>query len=111
MKKITAFKVYPLLPDNLKPLESIVYNLTWAWNHDMIAVYLRLDRDLWESTNHNPILMLGTIEQEKLEQLSQNDSFVDHVERSKNQIDEYMQAETWFQKEYNNKIYLTIIII
>lgn len=103
MKKITAFKVYPSLPDNLKPLESIVYNLTWAWNHDMIAMYLRLDRDLWESTNHNPILMFGTIEQEKLEQLSQNDSFVDHVERSKNQIDEYMQAETWFQKEYNNK--------
>lgn len=103
MKNITAFKVYPSLPDNLKPLESIVYNLMWAWNHDMIAMYLRLDRDLWESTNHNPILMLGTIEQEKLEQLSQNDSFVDHVERSKNQIDEYMQAETWFHKEYNNK--------
>jgi len=100
MKNITAFNIYPSLPNNLKSLESIVYNLIWSWDHDMVALFLRLNRDLWESTDHNPILMLGTIEQERLLQLSKNDSFVSHVERTQQAVENYMKAETWFHKTY-----------
>ncbi len=107
MKTITPFKVNPAIPENLKVFESIAYNLMWSWNHDAIALFLGLDSELWETTNHNPILMLGTIEQEKLEKLSQNDSFVSHVERVKKNMDAYITGETWFKKTFNNKSNMT----
>ena len=66
MKGIRTFSVFPSLPPAIEALRQVAYNLRWAWSHDSIELFRRLDRDLWESTSHNPVLMLGTIEQEKL---------------------------------------------
>ncbi len=98
---IKTFQVYPKLPDNLKSLKEIAYNLMWSWDHDMIALFRRLDRELWEETNHNPVLMLGTIPQHKLEQLSANSSFVAHLERMKNKLERYISGDNWFSKTYD----------
>ena len=43
------------LPTPLAPLADLARNLRWAWNHDAIDLFQRLDPDLWERTNHNPI--------------------------------------------------------
>ncbi|MFC1565080.1 alpha-glucan family phosphorylase [candidate division KSB1 bacterium] len=102
MKNITPFNVYPSLPKNLRALEKIVNNIYWTWDHDFINLFLRIDRELWESTNHNPVLMLGMIDQEKLEELSSNDSFVAHVGRIEKKLDDYMNRETWYNKNCKN---------
>ena len=31
-------------------LRELAYNLRWAWDHDTIELFRRLDSDLWEST-------------------------------------------------------------
>ncbi|NIO11728.1 MAG: DUF3417 domain-containing protein, partial [Deltaproteobacteria bacterium] len=59
MKPIRTFNVVPSLPAPLEPLRSLAYNLRWAWNHETIELFRRLDSDLWEATHHNPVLMLG----------------------------------------------------
>ncbi|MFC1729584.1 alpha-glucan family phosphorylase [candidate division KSB1 bacterium] len=103
MKSITPFQVYPKLPENISLLEEIAFNLFWSWDPDMIELFRRVDQELWEETKHNPVLMLGTISQQRLEELSENDSFVAHVKRMKEKIDRYMEGETWFHKTFNSR--------
>ncbi|MCP4727137.1 MAG: glycosyltransferase family 1 protein [bacterium] len=102
MKNITPFNVYPSLPKNIRALEKIVNNIYWTWDHDSVTLFLRIDRELWESTHHNPVLMLGMIDQEKLEELSNNDSFVAHVARIEKRLDDYLNGETWYSKNCRN---------
>ena len=63
MRKIHAYHVIPSVPEGLKKLQELAYNLRWSWDHETIALFRRLDRDLWETAYHNPVLMLGTIDQ------------------------------------------------
>ena len=72
-KPVRTFSIIPQLPEPLQPLRKLAYNLRWAWKHDIIELFLRLDSDLWERTNHNPVLMLGTIDQERLKNLAKDE--------------------------------------
>ena len=66
MRPIEIFNVIPSLPEKVEGLRAIAYNLRWAWSHDSIELFRRLDGELWELTGHNPVLMLGTIHQDRL---------------------------------------------
>ena len=56
VKPVATISVVPKLPESLKRLEQLAYNLWWSWNHDAIALFRRVDRDLWISTGHNPVI-------------------------------------------------------
>ncbi|MDR1086956.1 MAG: DUF3417 domain-containing protein [Endomicrobium sp.] len=56
-------------------------------------------------TAHNPKAMLEAVSQEKLTELSQDDSFVSHVERVKRVLDRYLSMNTWYAEycsDYSN---------
>ncbi|MBU1096052.1 MAG: alpha-glucan phosphorylase [Ignavibacteriae bacterium HGW-Ignavibacteriae-2] len=98
---IGNFNVVASLPKKLEPMRKIVSNLYWSWNIDALSLFRRMDRDLWQQTNHNPILMLGMLGQERLEELSNDDGFLSHLNRVKLQFDNYLTDARWYQKEYN----------
>ena len=101
IKPSHTFTIIPKLPPSLERLRDLAYNLRWSWNHDTIALFRRLDSDLWESSGHNPVRMLGRIEQKHLEEAAANESFVAHLERVLEDLDGYMQSEsTWFRKTH-----------
>jgi starch phosphorylase len=101
MRPSHTFRVIPSLPASLERLRDLAHNLSWSWNHDAIDLFRRLDRDLWETTHHNPVLMLGTIRQERLEEVMADDGFMAHLERVGRDLDRYMQARnTWSSKNY-----------
>ncbi len=100
IKFIGQFNVVPSLPENLEPLREIAYNLHWSWNQDAQELFRRLDRDLWENTHHNPVLMLGKISQDRLREASEDDGFISHMNRVYLQLTIYMQEVTWYQKKY-----------
>jgi len=79
MKSIRTFTVRPSLPEPLQPLLRIGHNLRWSWDHAAIDLFRRLDRDLWESCNRNPVLLLGSIDQSVLEAAAKDDSFLAHM--------------------------------
>mgnify|MGYP000024875611 CR=1 FL=1 len=104
MRPSHTFRVIPLLPAKLERLRDLAYNLWWTWNHEAIDLFRRLDRDLWESTGHNPVLMLGTIRQERLEQLAEDDGFMAHLERVWREFDRYLQSKsTWYHKAHGRQ--------
>jgi len=68
-----------------------------------VELFRRLDRDLWETTGHNPVLLLGTIEQAKLEEAARDDAFLAHLHRVDSNLESYLGAEsTWFRRKFAN---------
>src|SRR5215469_13108606 len=101
LKPIHTFSVVPKLPSSLEALRTIAYNLRWCWSNESIDLFRRLDRDLWESSGHNPVLLLGTIDQAKLEVAAQDDAFLAHLQRVDSHLEAYMAGEsTWFRRTF-----------
>ena len=99
MKPVHTFSVVPSLPTALEPLRRIAYNLRWCWSNDSLELFRRLDRDLWEKTGHNPVLVLGTIDQSKLEAAARDDAFISHLQRVDSILGAYLAADsTWFRR-------------
>lgn len=98
---VGTFNVIPSLPKNLEPLREIVYNVYWSWNQDAIKLFRRMDRKLWEDSHHNPVILLGKISQERLEELAKDDGFISHMNRIYVQLSVYLQELTWYQKNVN----------
>ncbi len=98
MQPIFTFNVSPSLPSQLEPLRKLAYNLHWDWNVETKDLFRRLDRDLWESSRHNPVLMLGTISQERLQEVAEDEGFLAQMERAAQQLDDYLSERTWYRK-------------
>src|SRR5271165_5941425 len=110
MKPIRTFSVVPSLPQSIEGLRKVAFNLRWCWSHESVELFRRLDRDLWETTGHNPVLLLGTIEQAKLEDAAQDDAFLAHLNRVESNLDTYLAAEsTWFRRTYGSSGDLPLI--
>ena len=48
-RSIRPFTVLPCLPDRLRPLQTLAYNLWWSWNADAVALFRRVNPDLFEA--------------------------------------------------------------
>ncbi len=96
------FTVIPKLPENLKPLHEIAYNLWWTWNHDAIDLFRMIDIELWEASKHNPVKMLGMISQEKLKRLSEDNVFISLMIDVYNKFLMYKDYSTWFFKTHED---------
>ena len=101
MRPIRTFSVVPSLPKEIEALRKIAYNLRWCWSHESVELFRRLDRDLWETCGHNPVLLLGTIEQVKLEEAAKDDAFLAHLHRVESHLESYLAGEsTWFRRTF-----------
>ena len=104
MRPVQTFSVVPRLPQAIEALREIAHNIRWCWSHDTIELFRRLDSELWEKSGHNPVKLLGCIEQARLETAANDDAFLAHLHRVNSHLDEYLgQAGTWFNKEFGDK--------
>ena len=90
--------VAPALPDSLKPLEFIAKNMFWSWNPEFEDLFKRIDSNLWTACGHNPVKLLGTVSQETLEALAENEGFLCELHKAVEKLESYLAAPTWFEK-------------
>jgi starch phosphorylase len=101
MKPVHTFSVAPSLPAELAPLHELASNLWWAWNHAAMDLFRRLDADAWDATGHNPVALLGRVDQRRLREAAADAGFVAHLERVLGEFRTYVAAEsTWFSRRY-----------
>lgn len=96
--KFKEFNVLPNLPEKLKPLLALCYNMSWAWDAETFGLFRDMDPDLWSETDHNPVLHLYRIPQEKLESISKDEGFMYRIEAALQRLDKYMKRPTWYDK-------------
>ena len=98
LKPVRVFNVMPSLPEPLEPLRELACNLRWAWDHDSIELFRRLDSELWDATGRNPVQMLGSIDQMRLVAAAADDSFLAHLERVSRAMANRMGENSWFRR-------------
>jgi len=81
MSQLQTFQVFPSIPEPLSFLEMLSRNLWWSWQHDAQELFSRIDPGLWEATGRNPVVFLTYIDQNRLEDLAKDDSFLAHQKR------------------------------
>ncbi|MHC4561466.1 MAG: alpha-glucan family phosphorylase [Planctomycetota bacterium] len=100
MRPLRTFTIEPALPPQLTALQEIAYNLRWSWNGEALELFRRLDATEWEQTDHNPVLLLGRISQQRLEQLAADEGFLAQVERVHRDLQAYLKTPGWWPKTY-----------
>ena len=89
------------LPRRINRLEELAYNLWWTWNPDAQRLFLRIDRDLWERANHNPVCFLRQVERSRLNAVTNNRYYLDFYDSMMREFDNYMEAkDTWFPRNF-----------
>ncbi|MGH9862206.1 MAG: alpha-glucan family phosphorylase [Candidatus Acidiferrales bacterium] len=101
--QLDTFQVIPALPEELAGLREMAYNLLWSWDEELRAVFRRLDSALWDKTYQNPVLMLGSISQERLEELVRDENFMAFYKRSYEWLQNYLKEKTWWENRYPSK--------
>lgn len=105
MKPVRTFSVSPSIPEDLKPLEELAHNLRWSWNHATIELFRRLDSELWERCNHNPVLMLGMVDQNVLEAALGDEGFMSHLHGVYTHFQEYLHSfSSWFTHTHGDTV-------
>lgn len=103
VKPVATVNVVPKLPKALARLEELAYNMRFAWDHETIALFRRLDADIWEDVYHNPVKMLGMVSQDRLKEIQADPAFMANYERVLADYDHYMKAEsTWYGDNYGD---------
>jgi glycogen phosphorylase len=99
MRPIGTFLVRAALPEPLVRLRELAFDLRWSWNRNAIALFRRVDADLWERVGHNPVLMLDTVERRRLEALAGDEGFLAHLDSVARETDAYhATTSTWYRR-------------
>jgi starch phosphorylase len=89
------------IPEKIKRLADISYNLWWSWSPDARSLFKLLDFPLWRSTQHNPVQMLQEISVERLEAASRDAIFLRLYNKVLMALDkEVANGHTWFHHSY-----------
>ncbi len=105
MKLLGHLAVFPRLPERIRRLEELAYNLWWAWHSDAQVLFSSLDEDLWEETNHNPVKLLQQVEQDRLERAARDPAYTAHYDAVLARFDAYMHPQsTWFSRNYPDHV-------
>ena len=93
--------VNPQLPKRIGRITEIANNLWWSWNTEFLRLFKKIDKDLWEKCDKNPVKFLKSVDQEKLEDASKDLSFVREYDKIVENFDNYMNSrDTWFSRKY-----------
>ncbi len=97
MKASRSFTVRPSLPPELAELEELAMNLRWSWDSQTRDLFRWVDPDTWDATVHDPMRLLGLVDQERLETLVGDAAFMRFLGEVREELQRYVDGDRWFQ--------------
>ncbi len=92
------------LPRRIQRLGELAYNLWWTWNPYAQRLFNRIDNELWERLNHNPLVFLRKVGRSEINAATQNPYYLELYDRVFADFDKYMKAsDTWCSRTYKNR--------
>jgi len=89
--------------DLLTRVAYLAHNLWWSWNSETQRLFVSIDPALWKATGHNPIKMLRLLDDDRRERLLRDERLAEHVTRCEEQLKQYLQTRTWFDRTRRQK--------
>lgn len=87
-----TIEVQPKIPESLNRLDELANNLLYSWDRQVRGLFFRMDRELWESTGHNPKMFLRRIDQRKLEQAADDPVYMQEYAKVISTYDTYLKT-------------------
>lgn len=78
------------VPAELKSLEEMARNLWWVWNSEATELFRSISPQLWNESAGNPVLLLQTINYERLEELVNDKSAMCRINEVYDNFKKYM---------------------
>ena len=93
--------VVPKLPERIKGIQEIAENLWWCWNTESLKLFKKIDKELWERLEKNPIKFLKQISQTKLEEVAKDEEFLREYNKVYLDFKGYMENNnTYYMNNY-----------
>ena len=93
--------VVPKLPEKIKGIQEIADNLWWCWNTESLKLFKKIDKELWERVEKNPIKFLKQISQTKLEEVAKDEEFLREYNKVYLDFKGYMENNnTYYMNNY-----------
>ncbi len=109
MKPIGRITIPTIIPERIKRLSDIAYNLWWTWNCEAVDLFKSIDSSLWEKSGANPVAFLKRIGSKRLEHMAGSTDFLKSYDDIIRSFDDYMNnTDTWFNKTYPGQANQTI---
>ena len=83
---MVKFKV----PESLKNLERVAKNLWWTWHPKAAELFASIDAELWETSNHNPICLLSSLDYDRFLKLEKDEKFKSRLQQITEIFNAYM---------------------
>ena len=100
--------VRPAIPDELRGLRDLAYDLWWAWNPGAQDIFRRIDPDAWQATQHNPVALLGHVTSDQLAARAADSAFVHDLQRVVERRQRYLETRSWFSARFPQAHELTV---
>lgn len=81
---------YSDLPEELRKLEHIAYNLRFEWQPNVSSLFERIDADLWDDVAHNPVLFLRKLSRERIDAVMEDKILIDRIEQAHESLMDYL---------------------
>ncbi|NOX46716.1 MAG: alpha-glucan family phosphorylase [Chlorobi bacterium] len=78
------------VPEELEPLRELSMNLWWSWNYEAEELFMSINKELWESVRHNPVVFLNGLSFEKFQDLRKDKAFLQAMEKVYTSFKKYM---------------------
>ena len=83
--------VHSKMPQELKGLEEVAYNLWWVWNYEATEIFSTIDKELWNKTEGNPVLFLQRLSQNRLQAITEDKTLMESVRKVYEKYKAYME--------------------
>jgi starch phosphorylase len=98
VKAIRRFSVRPVLPDPLRPLQELAFNLRWSWHPETRELLRAVDPDGWRASGEDPVRLLGTVSADRLAALAADRGFLRRLGVAVGDLRDYLTEPRWYQR-------------
>ena len=98
MKALRRFTVRAHLPDRLAALGQLSTNLRWSWDTPTQELFESIDPEQWALTGRDPMALLGEVSRARLDELAEDNAFLDRLDHLSADLNEYLTKPLWYQQ-------------
>lgn len=92
---------FPNLPQRIRGLERLSYNLWWSWHRPARELFPAIDLQAWRESEHNPLRMLALLPQEILDSAAGDPEFLETYDAVMDEFEANVASQTgWFTAEH-----------
>ena len=99
MKAFDSLDVQTVLPEALRPLETVAKNLRWSWRPESERLFRSIDDHLWRETGHNPITLLKRLPASRAAELAVDADFLHRMNQEVEELEGYLALDRWYDKQ------------